>query len=134
MKKLAVLTALTAFICAGLWAQAQTAQTPAPTKPVDTKKLYNEIAGDYDFDFQGQMMTVNFFEKDAKLFGAPEGEAPEEILPVQGSQLKFEVTPAGNGQLYELEFFRNDKGAIDRCTIKTAGMEIPGTKRAIKIA
>jgi hypothetical protein len=74
-------------------------------------------------------MTVNFFEKDGKLFGAPVGETPEEILPVKDSPLNFEVTPAGSGQLYELEFFRNDKSVIDRCTIKTQGMEIPGKKR-----
>ena len=101
-------------------------------KPVDTKKILEEIAGDYDFDFQGQAMLINFFEKDGKLFGAPVGETPEEILPVKGSLLKFEVTPGGGGQLYELEFVRNEKGVIDKCSLKTAGMEMIGIKRVAK--
>jgi hypothetical protein len=101
-------------------------------KPVDTKKILEEIAGDYDFEFQGQVMVINFFEKDGKLFGAPVGETPEEILPVKGSSLKFEVTPASTGQLYELEFVRNEKGVIDKCILKTMGSEIIGIKRPIK--
>lgn len=101
-------------------------------KPVDAKKILEEIAGDYDFDFQGQAMLINFFEKDGKFFGAPVGETPEEILPVKGSLLKFEVTPGGGVQLYELEFVRNEKGVIDKCTLKTMGMEMIGIKRVAK--
>lgn len=101
-------------------------------KPADTKKILGEIAGDYDFDFQGQAMAINFFEKDGKLFGAPVGETPEEILPVKGSLLKFEVTPASTGQFFELEFVRNEKGVIDKCVLKTMGSEIIGIKRPIK--
>jgi len=101
-------------------------------KPDDVKRILAEIAGDYDFEFQGQMMTINFFEKDGKLFGAPVGETPEEILPVKGSPLKFEVTPSTTGQLYELEFIRNEKGVIDKCVLKTMGMDLTGIKRPIK--
>jgi hypothetical protein len=32
----------------------------------------------------GRLMTINFFEKDGKLYGGPVGETPEEILPVEG--------------------------------------------------
>jgi hypothetical protein len=108
------------------------AGSPTQDKPVDTKKILEEIAGDYDFDFQGQAMLINFFERDGKLFGAPVGETPEEILPVKGSLLKFEVTPASTGQLYELEFVRNEKGVIDKCVLKTMGTEFIGIKRPIK--
>jgi len=106
--------------------------TQAQDKPDEAKKILAEIAGDYDFEFQGQMMTINFFEKDGKLFGAPVGETPDEILPVKGSPLKFEVTPSASGQLYELEFVRNEKGVIDKCVIKTMGTELTGIKRPIK--
>jgi len=115
-----------------LMSAAVSAGSPTQDKPVDTKKILEEIAGDYDFDFQGQAMVINFFEKDGKLFGAPVGETPEEILPVKGSPLKFEVTPSTTGQLYELEFFRNEKGVIDKCVLKTMGMEVTGIKRPIK--
>ena len=92
-----------------LMSAAVYAASQAQDKPVDTKKLYAEMAGDYDFDFQGQAMVINLFEKDGKLFGAPVGETPEEMMPVKGSLMKFEITPPG-GQLYELEFVRNEKG------------------------
>jgi hypothetical protein len=115
------------LISAAVHAESQTQD-----KPVDAKKNLQEIAGDYDFDIQGQAMLINFFERDGKLFGAPVGETPEEILPVKGSLLKFEVTPGGGGQLYELEFVRNEKGVIDKCIIKTMGNEMIGIKRAAK--
>jgi hypothetical protein len=115
-----------------LMSSAVSAGSQAQDKPADTKKILGEIAGDYDFEFQGQVMVINFFEKDGKLFGAPVGETPDEILPVKGSLLKFEVTPASTGQLYELEFVRNEKGVIDKCVLKTMGAEITGIKRPIK--
>jgi len=126
---LAVCVALL-FASAALYAgpQAQEKKEPA----IDLAKLYREIAGDYDFEIEGQSMTVNFIEKDGKLFGAPVGETPEEILPVKGSLLKFEVTPSGVGQLYELEFVRNEKGVIDKCIMKAMGTEIVGIKRLVK--
>jgi hypothetical protein len=104
----------------GLWAQ---------DKPADTKKLYNEIAGNYEFQVEGQIMVINFFEKDGKLYGAPVGETPEEILPVKGSPLKFEVFVSANGQLYQLEFVRNEKDVIDKCILRVGGMEIAGIKK-----
>jgi hypothetical protein len=119
----AVVILVSAFAAAA-WAQQATPQDT----PADPKKLLQEIAGDYNFDFQGQPMTINFFEKDGKLYGGPVGETPEEMLPVEGSLLKFTVTPAAAGQTYELEFARNDKKVIDRCVIKVMGMEILGTK------
>ena len=101
----------------------------AQDKPVDTKKLYNEIAGNYEFQVEGQIMVINFFEKDGKLYGAPVGETPEEILPVKGSPLKFEVFVSANGQLYQLEFVRNEKDVIDKCILRVGGMEIAGIKK-----
>ncbi len=127
-KRLALALALSlVFVSAAAYAGLQ-----AQAKPDEAKKILGEIAGDYDFDFQGQVMLINFFEKDGKLYGAPVGETPEEILPVKGSLLKFEVTPSNVGQLYELEFVRNEKGVIDKCIIKTMGMELTGIKRPIK--
>jgi len=115
-----VVLMMSVVLCRGLWAQ---------DKPVDTKKLYNEIAGNYEFQAEGQIMVINFFEKDGKLYGAPVGETPEEILPVKGSPLKFEVFVSANGQLYQLEFVRNEKDVIDKCILRVGGMEIAGIKK-----
>lgn len=106
--------------CGCLWAQ---------DKPEDPKKLYLEIAGDYEFQMDTQSLIVNFFEKDGKLFGAPPGETPEEIVPVKDSPLKFEVVVSGSGQLYQLEFVRNEKKVVDRCIMRAGGMEIVGVKK-----
>jgi len=103
-------------------------QAQAVQPPVDAIKLYAEIAGDYEFVMGAESLSVNFFEKDGKLFGAPPGETPEEILPVKDSPLKFEVTVAASGQYFALEFIRNEQGVIDRCRLQSQGIELMGTK------
>jgi hypothetical protein len=130
---LALFAALLLSFCAFAAAQAQAqtptqAQPPAPKlKPEEVKKILQEIAGDYDFDFQGQPMTITFFEKDGVLYGGPGGENPEVIQPSADSPLKFTVAP--NGQFFELQFFRNEKKVIERCVITVQGMELAGAKR-----
>ena len=107
------------------------AQAPAAAKPVDMAKIMAEIAGTYDFDIQGQAIVLNFFVRDGKLYGMPEGETAQLLMPVKGDNpLKFDVTVADNGQYYEIEFARSEKGEIDKCTMKTQGQEIVGKKRA----
>jgi len=135
MRKKAIIRSLALFaalllsfsVFAAAQAQAQ-AQPPAPKlKPEEVKKILQELAGDYDFDFQGQPMLITFFEKDGVLFGGPSGENPEVMQPAEDSPLKFSVSP--NGQFYELEFIRNEKKEIDKCVVKAMGMEIVGAKR-----
>ena len=92
------------------------------------KKLIAEIVGDYDFSLQGQSLLVQFTEQDGKLFGAPPGETPEEIHPVEGKALCFDVTVAASGDYYELQFVRNDKGVIDKCIMSVQGMVVEGFK------
>ena len=116
-----------AFLAAPVLAQAA-AQPAAQDKPVDMKKLLAEIVGDYDFSFQGESLLVQFTEVDGKLFGAPPGETPEEIMPVEGKPLCFDITVATNGQYYELQFVRNDKGVIDKCIMSVQGMVVEGMK------
>jgi len=116
-----------AFLAAPVLAQAA-AQPAAQDKPVDMKKLLAEIVGDYDFSFQGESLLVQFTEVDGKLFGAPPGETPEEIKPVEGKPLCFDITVATNGQYYELQFVRNDKGVIDKCIMSVQGMVVEGMK------
>ena len=128
MKKtlLKTATALLAVACLAALAVPAAAQD----KPVDMKKLLAEITGDYDFSFQGQSLLVQFMESDGKLFGAPPGETPEEIRPVEGKPLCFDVTLAANGDYYELQFVRNDQGVIDKCIMNAQGMIIEGYKIA----
>ncbi len=126
MKKamLIMATALLAMACL----TAIAAPAAAQDKPVDMKKLIAEIVGDYDFSIQGESLIVQFTEQDGKLFGAPPGETPEEIKPVEGKPLCFDVTLAETGDYYELQFVRNDKGVIDKCVMSTIGQTIEGMK------
>jgi hypothetical protein len=117
-------TALLALACLAIVAMPAAAQD----KPVDMKKLIADIIGDYDFAIQGESMIVQFTESGGKLFGAPVGEAPEELTAVEGKPLCFGVTVAENGQYYELQFVRNDKGVIDKCVMNAMGMVVEGLK------
>jgi TolA-binding protein len=123
------LTAALMLVCLASLATAQVAaQAPAQNKPVDMKKLVAEIVGDYDFSFQGQSMLIQFTESDGKVLAAPVGETPEQINPVEGKSLCFDITRANGGQYYELQFVRNDKGVIDKCILNGMGVTIEGTK------
>ncbi len=117
-------TALLALACLATVAMPAAAQD----KPVDMKKLIADIIGDYDFAIQGESMIVQFTESGGKLFGAPVGEAPEELTAVEGKPLCFGVTVAENGQYYELQFVRNDQGVIDKCVMNAMGMTVEGIK------
>ena len=125
--KLAIALLALACIVAPLAAQAAP-QAAAKDKPVDMKKLVAEIIGDYEFSAEGQTLLVQFTEADGKLFGAPPGETPEEIKPVEGKPLCFGVTVSTNGQYYELQFVRNDQGVIDKCIMTVMGLVIEGYK------
>jgi len=131
MKKRVVLSlaAVAALACLVIPLAAQAAgQAGAQDKPVDMKKLLAEIIGEYQFPFGGQTLVVQFIEADGKLFGAPPGETPEEIHPVAGKPLCFDITLADSGQYYVLLFVRNDQGVIDKCVMTVQDQTIEGTK------
>ena len=117
-------TALLALACLAALAVPAVAQD----KPVDMKKVLADITGDYDFSIQGESMVVQFTDSDGKLFGAPVGETPEELKPIEGKPLFFDITVAANGQYYELQFVRNEKGVIDKCVMNVMGTSVEGMK------
>jgi hypothetical protein len=112
-----------------LCAAAAFAQAPVPqTQAVDVQKLYAEIAGEYTFDMGGQTQVIVFAVKDGELWGAPVDEPQEKLVPVKDKPLSFEVTVSSNGNFFELEFVRNDKGVIFKCVLNAQGMTIEGLK------
>jgi len=118
---MAVLSVILALCAAGLEALAQ-------ENKGDSVKILKEIAGDYEFLVEGQMMVINFYMENEKLYGAPVGEASEEIHPVEGKELQFDVTVTDGGY-YHLEFVRNEEGKIVKCILKAEGMEYEGIKK-----
>ena len=96
---------------------------------VDTAKLFAEIAGDYDFAFEDQFMTIAFWVDGEKLFGAPRGQEDDyaEIVPVDPLNLKFEATTS-SGQYFEISFVRDEDGNICKCILTTQGIELEGSR------
>lgn len=93
-----------------------------------TKKLYAEIAGDYEFDVQGQITVITFFVKDGVLMGRDsDDDEGTPLEPVEGKELAFEATSA-EGQFFEITFSRDESGKITKCLLATMGMEFEGVK------
>lgn len=107
----------------------QAAAQPAKAWPQDMKKLFQEIAGDYVFDMGGSTQTIQFLERDGALFGAPYGETEEAVVPVKDKPYHFEVTVQSNGNFFQLEFVRDDKGAFIKCILNAEGMTLEGLKQ-----
>jgi hypothetical protein len=93
----------------------------------DAEKKYAPLVGDYEFDMQGQIMVVSFWVEEGKLWGAPEGETPAELEPVEGEDMKFEVN-TDTGQFFELEFVKDESGKVNKCIILAMGMEMEGVR------
>lgn len=110
---------LVLFICnAASFAQEKT----------DTQNLYAEIAGDYEFDFEGQVDVITFFVKDGVLMGRDsDDDEGTPLEPVEGKALGFEAT-SDEGQMFEITFSRDENGKITKCQLVTMGMELQGVK------
>jgi hypothetical protein len=111
--------ALALFICNG---------TTFTQEKTDTEKLYAEIAGDYEFEFEGQVDTITFYLEDGVLMGRDaDDDRGTALEQVEGKELAFEVT-TDEGQYIELTFSRDENGKITECVLTTMGMEIKGVK------
>jgi hypothetical protein len=95
----------------------------------DKAKLYAEIAGVYEYEYQGQVVTIVYSVEDGALYGNTEGnpEPPSLLEPVEGKELEFTAT-GDDGNLYEISFSRDEEGKITKSLLATQGMEIEGIK------
>jgi len=95
----------------------------------DKEKLYAEIAGEYEFEVEGQILVVIFSTEDGVLYGDTEGDPgpPSELEPVEGNELEF-TTTGTDGNLYEIGFSRDEEGKISKCLLRVMGMELEGLK------
>jgi hypothetical protein len=95
----------------------------------DKAKLYAEIAGVYEYEYQGQVVTIVYSVEDGALYGNTEGnpEPPSLLEPVEGKELEFTAT-GDDGNLYEISFSRDEEGKITKSLLTTQGMEIVGIK------
>ena len=104
------------------------AYAPAQEKQVDTKSLYEEISGRYEFYVDGQVTIIDFHVKDGALYGTSEGDGEEvDIEPVVLENMSFEATDM-DGDYYEITFSRDEDKKITKCVILTEGMELEGIR------
>jgi hypothetical protein len=90
------------------------------------KKKYAPVLGTYEFSLDAQVMVITFWVEGGAILGAPEGETPAEIIPVEGQELKFEADV--EGQNYELTFVKDESGKVTSCIMAVNGMEVAGIK------
>jgi len=132
MRKNRSIAFLAAFVlCAAAAAAAQTAPPvqAQEKKPVDTAKLFAEIAGAYSYSLDVQEMVINIWVENGKLYGAPQGQENDsaEVILRDAEKLLFEATPS-SGQLFQIEFIRGESGKIEKSVLRTQGMEIAGVR------
>jgi len=92
-------------------------------------KVLAEIAGNYEFEFQGEFAVFVFSVENEKLLCAPEGEVQEELEPVAGEEMTF-VGYAPDGTEFRFAFKKDEDGKITICkmSIPAMGIEVEGTK------
>jgi len=93
----------------------------------DLAKKYAPIIGTYEFQADYQVLAVKFWVEDGKFWGAPPGETPAEIVPLEGEDWKFEAT-TDSGEYYVITFAKDESDKFNKCTLETMGMEIAGKR------
>lgn len=95
----------------------------------DKAKLYEEIAGVYQYEYQGQLIVITYWIEDGLLFATQEGDPdpPAKLDQVEGKELVFETT-GSDGALYVISFSRDEDGNITKSTLATMDIEVEGVK------
>lgn len=101
---------------------------PDQEKRIDPR-LLEEIAGRFEFHFDGGSQVIVFSHKDGTLMAGLEGELPNELRPIDAGKLTFVATPP-EGPEYHYRFLRDGDGKINRChgSISSMGIEAEGTR------
>ena len=95
----------------------------------EAQKIYADVAGTYEFSFEGQSLILIFFVKDGLLYGKEQMDPEDvEIKPLDLERLKFEATVQSNGRYYEIGFIRDEGGKVNKCHLSTEGMELDGAR------
>ncbi len=95
----------------------------AQTKPAEVKVEMEDLAGNYEFPVAGKTLIFRFFVDGGKLFITPPDEPSEELVPVKGKPLCFELAASFENNGPSIKFVRNDQGVIDTCIVTDRGRE-----------
>lgn len=84
-------------------------------------KLLDELVGGYEFKIQGQIGAFVFIAEEGKLMGAPAGENPSVLKPVEGKDMTFVgYSPDGTEHLFK--FVRDEEGKVAKCILSIPAM------------
>jgi hypothetical protein len=100
---------------------AMSAATFAQQENKVDPKLLDELAGGYQLEIQGQKGAFVFIVEEGKLKGAPAGEEPSELVPVEGEDLTF-VGHSPDGTEHLFKFLRNEDGKVTKCVLSIPAM------------
>ncbi len=95
----------------------------------DAQKIYADVAGTYEFSFEGQSLIIVFFVKEGRLYGKEQMDPEDvEIKPLDLEKLKFEATVQSNGNYYEIVFIRGEDGKVNKCQLTSSGIVLDGAR------
>jgi len=92
-------------------------------------KVLEQIAGNYEFEFQGQFMVFEFTEADGNLMGAPENETAEILEPMKDKETTF-MGYSPDGTEYQFAFKKDADGEYTICVVNVPamGIEVEGVR------
>jgi len=95
----------------------------------DKAKVLEEIAGEYEYAYEGQVLVIIYTVEDGVLYGTEENDPnpPSRLDPVEGKDLVFETT-GDDGNLYVISFSRDEEGKITKSVLAVMGLEIEGVR------
>jgi hypothetical protein len=95
----------------------------------DQTKLYEEISGDFEYEYEGQVTVITYWVEEGDLYATQEGnpDPPAKLEPIEGEDLTFETT-GSDGMLYTISFSRDEEGKITRSTLAAMDIEIEGVR------
>lgn len=126
-KRYLLKTALAGLMCLSLGLSAA-ALDPSiiQDKKVDPEVL-EQIAGNYEFEYQGQFMVFVFTVEDGNLMGAPENETPDTLEPMADKETTF-LGYSPEGAEYQFAFKKDADGKYTICVVNipAMGIEVEG--------
>jgi len=84
-------------------------------------ELLEELIGGYALKIQEQTGAFVFIAEEGKLMGAPAGEKPSVLEPVEGKDMTFVgYSPDGTEHLFK--FMRDEEGKVAKCILSIPAM------------
>lgn len=94
-------------------------------------KILDELVGGYEVKIQGQSGIFVFIAEEGKLKGAPAGDKPTVLEPVEGEGLTF-VGYAPDGAEQFFKFLRDDEGNVAKCILSIPALGLVADMFKIK--